>query len=233
MFSERRFVWIIPAYIIPLALHYYIKGTLVPFYSNAVFNNDTLTGILVGSNNLGSMLGAIIVYLFNSKIPSSIPWVRFSAIVLNFLWIFPYLYIDPPETWVGVAVPFLVMVGAGYAAGDVMLTAYLQASVSTLRTKAPQGLSALSSVVVFLYSCYLVLYTTLNISMGAVFNSYGNPKDAMVWLGGVVVILLGSIVFAATFIPKNGCSVNPKEDRESHVAPFTTMEREEEFAIVF
>jgi len=228
LFSERHYIWIVPAYVVPLCLHFYIKGTLLPLYANAVLKNGTLNGILLGSNTLGSLVGGLLLLVFLSKVRSPLPWVRLGAVMLLMLWVFPYLTVDTPGGMVGAFVPFLVVIGAGYASGDVALTAYLQATIPTLKVPVPLGLSALSSVVAFLYSCYLLLFTILNIGMGFLFNSYANPRDAMVWMAGVVGVIFAVGVFAATFIPENSCSVNPEES-----VRMETVEEEEEFAITF
>lgn len=58
-----------------------------------------------------------------------------------------------------------VPISYGWAAGDVSLAAYIQASLARLESKT-KDVSALAAVMSFLYSTYVVLYAVLNPLLG-------------------------------------------------------------------
>jgi hypothetical protein len=58
----------------------------------------------------------------------------------------------------------------GWAAGDVSLAAYIQASLAGNDHGHP-GISALGAVMAFLYSSYIVMYAVLGVLLGRVFDN--------------------------------------------------------------
>jgi hypothetical protein len=58
----------------------------------------------------------------------------------------------------------------GWAAGDVSLAAYIQASLAGNDHGHP-GVSALGAVMAFLYSSYIVMYAVLGVLLGRVFDN--------------------------------------------------------------
>lgn len=148
---------------------------------------------MVFGSNLGELFGAVFVLFTTTAIPTPIPFLRFDALALLVLWVLPYYsrQVQPHQavyawriaaTWIPVSM--------GWAAGDVSLAAYIQASLARMESADPQ-VSALGSVMAFLYSVYIITYAILGSLLGTyiddVFAKDGNIERALVNIGGVHV----------------------------------------------
>ena len=148
---------------------------------------------MVCGSNLGELFGAVFVLFTTTLIPTPIPFLRFDALALLIIWVLPTYshYIQPHNAvyaWriAGMFIP----VSMGWAAGDVSLAAFIQASLARMESADPQ-VSALGSVMAFLYSAYIVTYAILGSVLGTyideVFTKDGNIDRALVNIGGVHV----------------------------------------------
>lgn len=148
---------------------------------------------MVFGSNLGELFGAVFVLFTTTAIPTPIPFLRFDALALLVLWVLPYYsrQVQPHQavyawrvaaTWIPVSM--------GWAAGDVSLAAFIQASLARMESADPQ-VSALGSVMAFLYSVYIITYAILGSLLGTyiddVFAKDGNIERALVNIGGVHV----------------------------------------------
>jgi hypothetical protein len=101
---------------------------------------------MVGGSNFGELLGALFVFLFTQVIKTPMPWLRIDALMLLVLWYIPFWY--PPtgrvrDAWV--AAGSFIPVSFGWAAGDVSLAAYIQASLARVESQT-KNVSALGAV---------------------------------------------------------------------------------------
>lgn len=65
IFSDRKFVWLIFGYSIPLVMHRYLESQLAPAFSKHILKNTPYSQIMVGGSNFGEMVGAIFVVFKN------------------------------------------------------------------------------------------------------------------------------------------------------------------------
>lgn len=174
---------------------------------------------MVGGSNLGELLGALTVFLFTNWIKTPMPWLRLDALMLLIVWYIPFwrpLRNQVSQAWV-VAATFLP-VSFGWAAGDVSLAAYIQASLTRLESKE-KNVSALGAVMAFLYSLYIVLYAILGTFLGRYLDGVyaasggsngGSISSGLVYTAGVQFTLICALVIAATFIPRGAVRFNPE-----------------------
>ncbi|TDZ18838.1 hypothetical protein Cob_v008136 [Colletotrichum orbiculare MAFF 240422] len=214
IFSSTRFFWLLPAYGVALYGHRYLENGIAPQVARRYLGNSAWSQIMVGGSNFGELLGALFVFLFTNVIKTPIPWLRLDALMLLIVWYIPFWY--PPEdqvsqAWV-VAATFLP-ISFGWAAGDVSLAAFIQASLSRLESKE-QNVSPLGAVMAFLYSFYIVTYAVANTFLGryvdSVYRRTGGVRDALLNTAGVHFTVIFAVVFAATFIPRGSRSLNPE-----------------------
>lgn len=216
IFSERRFVWLITGYSLPLVFHRFIENNICNTFANKVLKEGAYQGLLVGGSNFGELLGALAVLLVGTRIHTPLPWVRLDALTLSILWIYPFLRVAPPLTrdvWPWAVLPLMMVLSGGWAAGDVSLVAYVQSRLHSSNIDNEEGTSPLGCVMAFLYSAYLIIYTCLSIPLGKVFDDYYKREDiltAFIYIAGVMMAIGGAIIFASTFIPKGSCALNPK-----------------------
>ncbi|KAF7502639.1 hypothetical protein GJ744_005414 [Endocarpon pusillum] len=113
---------------------------------------------MVGGSNFGELLGAAFVFLFTNLVTTPMPWLRLDALMLLIVWYLPY-WTSPRnqvrQAWI-VAATF-IPVSFGWAAGDVSLAAYIQASLARKESER-KDVSALGAVMAFLYSTYIVTH---------------------------------------------------------------------------
>ncbi|KZL72644.1 hypothetical protein CT0861_07453 [Colletotrichum tofieldiae] len=214
LFTSTRFVWLVPAYGVALYGHRYLENGIAPQVARRYLGNSAWSQIMVGGSNFGELLGALFVFLFTNVIKTPIPWLRLDALMLLIVWYIPYWY--PPsgqvsQAWV-VAATFLP-VSFGWAAGDVSLAAFIQASLARLESKEHR-VSPLGAVMAFLYSFYIVTYAIAGTFLGryldGVYNRTGSVREALVNTAGVHFTIIMAVVFASTFIPKGSRSFNPE-----------------------
>jgi hypothetical protein len=119
--------------------------------------------------------------------------------MLLIVWFLPYWY--PPmgqvsQAWV-VAGAFMP-VSFGWAAGDVSLAAYIQASLARIESNT-KNVSALGAVMAFLYSTYVILYAITSPTLGKYIDSVsaknnGDVHEAIRNIGGVQFTVVAVIV---------------------------------------
>lgn len=203
------------------------ENGIAPLIARRYLGNSAWAQIMVGGSNFGELLGALTVFLFTNLIhtpmvsmttisrtqssadtPNSQPWLRLDALTLLIIWYLGYWY--PPQdqvkyAWI-VAATF-IPISYGWAAGDVSLAAYIQASLARLETTT-KDVSALGSVMSFLYCTYIVIYAILNPVLGryvdGIWNDSGETSihPAIRNIGGVQFTVLCGIMLLATLIPK-------------------------------
>ncbi|KAK2041779.1 hypothetical protein LZ31DRAFT_625168 [Colletotrichum somersetense] len=214
LFTSTRFVWLVPAYGVALYAHRYLENGVAPQVARRYLGNSAWSQIMVGGSNFGELLGALFVFLFTNVVKTPIPWLRMDSLMLLILWYIPYWH--PPSGQVGqawVVAATFVPVAVGWAAGDVSLTAFIQASLARLEADE-QRVSPLGAVMAFLYSFYIVTYAIAGTILGRylddVYNSTGSVREALVNTVGVQFTVIMAMVFAATFIPKGSRCLNPE-----------------------
>src|ERR1700761_5544523 len=126
---------------------------------------------VVGGSNFGELLGAGFVFLFTNLVQTPMPWLRLDSLMLLIVWYLPYWYPrrgDVNEAWrvAGTFIP----ISFGWAAGDVSLAAYIQASLARLEAEN-KDVSALGAVMAFLYSTYIVTYAICSPLLGRYIDS--------------------------------------------------------------
>ncbi|KAJ8099581.1 hypothetical protein POJ06DRAFT_290840 [Lipomyces tetrasporus] len=220
IFTSRRFIWLVPGYAFALYVHRYLENGIAPAVARRYLGNSAWSQIMVGGSNFGELLGAAFVFMFTNLIPTPIPWLRIDCLMLLIVWYLPYWY--PPMgqvkyAWI-VAATF-IPVSFGWAAGDVSLAAYIQASLARVESKTT-NVSALGAVMAFLYSTYIVIYAITSPLLGRYIDSVynrtgganngGHIQEAIQYVGGVQFTIIFALIMASTFIPRGSFSLNPK-----------------------
>lgn len=219
LFTSRKFIWLVPGYAVALYAHRYLENGIAPQVARRYLGHSAWSQIMVGGSNLGELLGALAVLLLTNTIQTPMPWLRLDAIMLLIVWYIPFW--RPPvddvgQAWI-VAATF-APISFGWAAGDVSLAAYIQASLSRLESKN-KNVSALGAVMAFLYSFYIVTYaisgTLLGRYLDRVYNESGgtdggNIREGLMFTAGMQMTIISVLVFAATFVPKGALAFNPK-----------------------
>lgn len=234
LFTSRKFIWLVPGYAIALYGHRYLENGIAPQVARRYFGQSGWSQLMVGGSNMGELLGALFVFLFTNWITTPMPWLRLDALCLLIVWYIPFW--RPPRGQVGqawLAAATFLPISFGWAAGDVSLAAYVQASLSRLESKH-ENVSALGAVMAFLYSTYIVLYAILGTFLGRYLDSVyeasggsdgGSISSGLVYTAGVQFTLICAIVFASTFIPKGAVRFNPEMLYNEHL--------DEDVAMVF
>jgi hypothetical protein len=212
VFTRRKFIWLLPGYAFALYGHRYLENGIAPLIARRYFGNSAWAQIIVGGSNFGELLGALTVLLFTNVVHTPMPFIRLDALMLLVVWYLPFWY--PPkgqvsQAWLAAAT--FIPISFGWAAGDVSLAAYIQASLSRVE-KDIKEVSALGAVMAFLYSTYIVIYAFLSPLLGAyedqVWNDSkmgrgeGDIHKAVCNIAGVQFSVLAGIMLLATLIPK-------------------------------
>ncbi|KAG0044422.1 hypothetical protein BGZ83_010351 [Gryganskiella cystojenkinii] len=213
VFSDRKFIWLIPGYSIPLFTHRYLESALSPAFAKRILKQPAYAQIMVGGSNFGELLGALFVLFFATKVKTPLPWLRLDALGLLLVWVLPFSYPDPAKAlqfaWTLAAI--WIPVSFGWAAGDVSLAAYIQSALARLE-RPDDKVSPLGAVMAFLYVTYIVLYAVLGTVLGHVIdaaNNKGDIRPALVNVAGVMYSVVCVVLIAATFIPKGSFALNP------------------------
>ncbi|KAF6797037.1 hypothetical protein CMUS01_15807 [Colletotrichum musicola] len=236
LFTSTRFVWLVPAYGVALYAHRYLENGVAPQIARRYLGNSAWSQIMVGGSNFGELLGALFVFLFTNVVKTPIPWLRLDALMLLIIWYVPYWY--PPRNDVGqawiVAATFLP-ISFGWAAGDVSLAAFIQASLARLENREHR-VSPLGAVMAFLYSFYIVTYAIANTFLGryidSVYNRTDDVREALRNTAGVQFTVIAAVVLAATFIPKGSRTFNPKMLDDTNLEEDLTEDGQSDTAIV-
>ena len=113
----------------------------------------------------------------------------------------------------------------GWAAGDVSLAAYIQASLSRLESDK-HNVSALGAVMAFLYCTYIVTYAITSPLLGKYIDSVSNANNEQIHgavrnVGGIQFTIIFVLVMCATIGPKGSWKWNPRmlsgEERDGDV----------------
>jgi len=219
IFSSRKFIWLLPGYSIALYGHRYLENGLAPAIARRYLGNSAWAQIMVGGSNFGELCGAAFVFLFTNVVQTPLPWLRLDALALLIVWYLPYWRPragDVNQAW-KVAATF-IPISFGWAAGDVSLAAYIQASLARVEAEqTAQGaeVSALGAVMAFLYSTYIVIYAVASPLLGRYIDGVskrngGDIHAAVVNIAGVQFTVVMAVVLAATLIPRGALELNPR-----------------------
>ncbi|OJD10488.1 hypothetical protein AJ78_08515 [Emergomyces pasteurianus Ep9510] len=220
IFTNRRFIWLLPGYAIALYGHRYLENGIAPAIARRYLGNSAWSQLIVGGSNLGELLGASFVFFFTNLITTPIPWIRLDAMMLLIVWYLPFWYPPPGQVryaWIA-AITFLP-ISFGWAAGDVSLAAYIQATLARVESRT-KNVSALGAVMAFLYTTYIVLYAITSPALGRyidhVFNESGGAENggdirpAIMNIGAVQFTCLSIVILASTFVPQGAFAFNPQ-----------------------
>lgn len=150
----------------------YLENNLANIFATAVLKDSSFQQIMVGGSNFGELCGAMTVFFTVNYIPTCvplpflssfshdsirpIPFLRLDALMLLIIWYLPF-YRPPPNqpiiAWQMAAT--FVPISFGWAAGDVSLAAYIQASLARGGEASTAGISTLGAVMSFLYVTYV------------------------------------------------------------------------------
>ncbi|CAF4075336.1 unnamed protein product, partial [Rotaria sordida] len=158
IFTNRKYIWLIPCYSLEFYVHRYIENGIAPQIAKRYFQNSEWSQIIVAGSNFGEFLGAIFVFFLTKKIRSPIILLRLDCILLLIIWYIPFYKpssISIKNVWI-IALTFIPF-GFGSASDDISLNAYIQSSLSKSKLKN-KDISSLGSVMAFLYSSYIILY---------------------------------------------------------------------------
>lgn len=213
VFSNRKFIWLVPGYSFALVGHRYLENNIANVFAKQVLQDSTYQQIMIGGSNFGELLGALTVFFTANIIPTPIPFIRLDALFLLIVWYVPFHH--PPikvvsEAWkmAGTFIP----ISFGWAAGDVSLAAYIQSSMARIESNTT-GVSALGAVMSFLYVTYIVIYAIMSPLLGRYIDKQKkltNVHDALFNIGGVHFTVLSGIILLATLIPRGAIAFNPK-----------------------
>lgn len=150
----------------------YLENNLANIFATAVLNDSSFQQIMVGGSNFGELCGAVTVFFTVNYIPTCvsllfflsfliittrpIPFIRLDALMLLIVWYLPFY--KPPQNQPIIAwqiAATLVPISFGWAAGDVSLAAYIQASLARGGEATTAGISTLGAVMSFLYVTYV------------------------------------------------------------------------------
>lgn len=219
LLTSRKFIWLIPGYSVALYAHRYLENGIAPQVARRYLGNSAWAQIMVGGSNLGELLGALSVLLFTNAVQTPMPWLRLDAVMLLIVWYIPFW--RPPaghvnQAWI-VAATF-APISFGWAAGDVSLGAFVQASLARIESEN-KNVSALGAVMAFLYSFYIVTYAVAGTLLGryldGVYNKTGGSdggevRSGLIYTAGVQMSIICVLVFSSTFVPKGALAFNPK-----------------------
>ena len=167
---DRRFIWLIWGYSLPLVMHRYIEGGVASVYSKLVLNESAYGSYINGGSNFGELLGALFVFWNLNMFPTPLPTLRWDALVLNFCWL--YVVVTPsstntdPANTAGIMAAIMCFISAGWSAGDVSLSAFIQRQMRFVKEPGSHVNDALPCVMAFLYVTAIVVYAIINPIIG-------------------------------------------------------------------
>ncbi|KAF8651041.1 hypothetical protein AX16_004904 [Volvariella volvacea WC 439] len=223
--GSLHFLWLLPSYSLAFYLHRYLEDGLAVSFADRVLGISSWRQIIIGGSNLGELFGALLVFVLSDHITTPLPWLRLDAVTLNIAWVL-YAFsgiVRPnglrpdnvPVLWAWRTAACFFPMSLGWAAGDVSLSAYIQSHLPTNEASNGRGISALGSIVAFLYVAFIALYATLGAGLGEIVDNYakGHDDDITEPLKGVAGIQYSvcyGIIFIATFVPAGSWTWNPK-----------------------
>lgn len=233
LLTNRKFIWLIPGYSLAFYGHRYLENGIAPAIARRYLGQAAWSQLIVGGSNLGELLGAAFVFLFTNLVTTPIPWIRLDAVMLLVVWYLPFWF--PPTNEVGyawlVAATFLP-ISFGWAAGDVSLAAYIQATLARVEPRT-KNVSALGAVMASLYTIYIIVYAITSPLLGRYIDGIfietggirvppashpettggdaaGEIHHAVLFVGGVQYSILAFVIFASTFVPAGSWAWNPR-----------------------
>ena len=225
LITSRKFIWLLPSYSLALYGHRFLENNIAPIVAQRYMGNSAWAQLMVGGSNFGELLGALFVFLFTNFVTTPMPWLRLDACGLLIVWYLAFWYPsvnNVREAWV-VAATFMPM-SFGWAAGDISLSAYVQALLHQQEHER-KDVSALVTVMAFLYSTYIVTYSIASPILGSYVDGVsarnnGNVHSAIFHVGGIQFSVISGMVMLATFVPRGAFRLNPKilegEDLEGY-----------------
>ena len=158
-------------------MHRYIENGIASVYAKSVLNESAFASFIVSGSNLGELCGAGFVF-FNLKILATpLPTVRWDALVLNFTWLYynavtPISCMCDAANAAGIMALIMWFISAGWAAGDVSMSAYIQANIPKIKTPGVKIANALPSVMSFLYVLYIIIYAVISPMIGVWLDAF-------------------------------------------------------------
>ncbi|KAE8144747.1 hypothetical protein BDV25DRAFT_87106 [Aspergillus avenaceus] len=231
IFTSRKFIWLVPGYSIALYAHRYLENAVAPAIARRYLGNSAWSQIIVGGSNLGELLGALFVIFFTNLVTTPVPWLRIDAVMLLTTWYLPFWRPSVSQVkFAWVAAASFIPISFGWAAGDVSLAAYIQATLARVESKT-KNVSALGALMAFLYSTYIILYAITPPILGSYIDHVysktggsdhgGNIYDAIRNVACVQFTIISGLVFMSTFVPQGAFALNPKmlysEDLEEEI----------------
>ncbi|PWY92870.1 hypothetical protein BO70DRAFT_367856 [Aspergillus heteromorphus CBS 117.55] len=219
LFATRKFIWLLPGYSIALYAHRYLENAVAPAIARRYLGNAAWSQAMVGGSNLGELLGATFVVIFNNNVRTPIPWLRMDALMLLITWYLPFWHPQPRHLRdaLFVAATF-IPISFGWAAGDVSLAAYIQATLARMENTS-RNVSPLSAVMAFLYSTYIVLYAVISPILGSYIDRVyiqtggstggGDIHHAIRYVASVQFSIISLLVMVASFVPRGSLALNP------------------------
>lgn len=174
---ESKYQWLIWGYTIPLVMHRYIENGVASVYAKSILNESAYASFIVSGSNLGELLGAAFVFFNLKLIHTPLPTVRWDALVLNFTWLY-YNTVTPvscncdPANAAGIMAAIMCFISAGWAAGDVSMSAYIQSNIPKIKTPGVVIANALPSVMSFLYVLYIIIYAVISPMIGVWLDAF-------------------------------------------------------------
>jgi hypothetical protein len=225
LFTSRKFIWLLPSYSLALYAYRYLENNIAPIIAQRYMGNSAWAQVMVGGSNFGELMGALFVFLFTNLVTTPIPWLRFNGCGLLIIWYLAFWHPSVNNIKQAFVVAATMMpMSLGWAAGDVSLSAYIQA-VLHRQEHERKDVSALVAVIAFLYSTYIITYSIASPVLGSYVDrvsaaNHGDVHCAVFHVGGVQFTVIACTVMLATFIPRGSFSLNPQilegEDLEAY-----------------
>ncbi|PYH94081.1 hypothetical protein BO71DRAFT_239991 [Aspergillus ellipticus CBS 707.79] len=219
LFSTRKFIWLLPGYSIALHAHRYLENAVAPAIARRYLGNAAWSQVMIGGSNLGELLGATFVAVFNNRVHTPIPWLRMDALMLLITWYLPFWRPRAhhlPDAFYAAA--SFIPISFGWAAGDVSLAAYIQATLARMEN-TERNVSPLGAVMAFLYSAYIVLYAVISPLLGNYIDRVyietggsgggGDIHRAIRNVASIQFTVISVLVLVASFVPRGSLALNP------------------------
>jgi len=177
IFLEKKYQWLIWGYTIPLVMHRYIENGVASVYAKSVLFESAYASFIVSGSNLGELTGAAVVFFNLKALHTPLPTVRWDALVLNFTWLY-YNTVTPASckcdaaNAAGIMAAIMWFISAGWAAGDVSMSAYIQSNIPKIKTPGVVIANALPSVMSFLYVSYIIIYAVISPMIGVWLDAF-------------------------------------------------------------
>ena len=158
-------------------MHRYIENGVASVYAKSVLKESAYASFMVAGSNLGELLGAAFVFFNLRMILTPLPMVRWDALVLNFTWLY-YNVVTPasclcdPANAAGIMAAIMVVISAGWAAGDVSMSAFIKSNIPKIKTPGVKLANALPSVMSFLYVSYIIIYAVISPMIGVWLDAF-------------------------------------------------------------